>query len=88
MRKTMTREITRTTIKIAQMSMEDGTPVAVALDDDVMLGNIKIERAQREVQKKHDSPVTVLQVIPETTVYEMPIETFIDNATVKQEEQN
>ena len=85
MRRMMTREVTKTTIKVAKMEMQDGQPKAVALPDKVVIGNIRLERAQRMVQKDYDEPVTVLQVIPETTTYEMPVETFIEHATVKEE---
>ena len=87
MRRMMTREVTKTTIKVAKMEMVDGQPQAVALPDKVVIGNIRLERAQREVQKEYDEPVTVLQVIPETTKYEMPVETFIEHATIKVDEE-
>lgn len=88
MRRMMSREVTKTTIKVAKMEMEDGQPHAVALPDEVVIGNVKLERAQRMVQKEYDEPVTVLQVIPETTTYEMSVQTFIEHATVKEEKQN
>ena len=88
MRRMMTREVTKTTIKVAKMEMQDGQPKAVALPDKVVIGNIRLERAQRMVQKDYDEPVTVLQVIPETTTYEMPVETFIEQATIKEDKKD
>lgn len=88
MRRMMTREVTKTTIKVAKMEMQDGQPKAVALPDKVVIGNIRLERAQRMVQKDYDEPVTVLQVIPETTTYEMPVETFIEHATIKEDKKD
>ena len=85
MRKMMTREITKTTIKVAKLEMVEGEVKTVVLPDEIMLGNIRLERAQREMNKKYGEPVTVLQVIPETITYEMPVETFIEYATVKEE---
>ena len=85
MRKMMTREITKTTIKVAKLEMVEGEVKTVVLPDEIMLGNIRLERAQREMNKKYGEPVTVLQVIPETITYEMPVETFIEHATIKEE---
>lgn len=86
MRRMMTREVTKTTIKVAKLEMVEGEIKTVVLPDEIMLGNIRLERAQREMNKKYGEPVTVLQVIPETTVYEMPVETFIEHATIKVDE--
>lgn len=85
MRKTMTREVTKTTIKVAKLEMVDGEVKTVVLPDETKIGNIKLERAQRMMNKQYGEPVTVLQVIPETVVYEMPIETFIEHATIKED---
>lgn len=87
MRKMMTREITKTTIKVAKLEMVDGEVKSIVLPDETVIGNIRLERAQRMMNEKYGEPVTVLQVIPETTVYEMPIETFIENATVKEDKE-
>lgn len=87
MRKTMTREVTKTTVKVAKLEMVDGEVKTVVLPDELMMGNIRLERAQREMNKKYAEPITVLQVIPETTVYEMPLEKFIEYANVKEEKE-
>jgi len=85
MRRMMTREVTKTTIKVAKLEMVDGEVKTVVLPDEIKIGNIRLERAQRMMNKKYGEPVTVLQVIPETTTYEMPVETFIEHATIKED---
>lgn len=88
MRRMMTREVTKTTIKVAKLEMVDGEVKTVVLPDKTLIGNIRLERAQRIMNKEYGEPVTVLQVLPETITYEMPVETFIENATVKVNEEN
>lgn len=85
MRKMMTKEVTKTTVKVAKMSVENGVPVAVALPDEIILGNVTTEKAQRILNKKYNEPVTVFEVIPTTNIYEMAVEEFIKHATIKEE---
>lgn len=87
MRRMMTREVTKTTIKVAKLEMVDGEVKTIVLPDETVIGNIRLERAQRMMNKKYGEPVTVLQVIPETIVYEMPVETFIEHATIKEDKE-
>lgn len=82
-RRMMTREVTKTTVKVGKMEIKDGQLVAISLPDETLLGNVNIQKAQRYVDKKYEKSATVLQVLPETTVYEMPVEEFIKVATVK-----
>lgn len=85
-RRMMTREVTKTTIKVAKMEIQEGRPVAIELPDEEVLGTIRIERAQRLMDKQYKGEsVTVLQVIPETKTYEMEVAEFIKVATVKQD---
>lgn len=86
MRKMMTKEVTKTTVKVAKMEMVDGLPQAVQLPDEIILGNVTLEKAQKQVNKKYDHPVTVLTVEADTIVYELPVDEFIKIATVKVEE--
>lgn len=83
MRKMMTKEVTKTTIKIAKMEVVDGLPKATPLGDEIMLGNVSLEKAQKEVTKKHGAGVTVFEVVPSTEVYELPVEDFIKIASIK-----
>jgi len=85
-RKTMTREVTKTTITVAKMEIKEGNPVAVALPNRTFIGNVNVEKAQRLIEKDYNYQVTVLEVNPETKVYEMSIEQFIEMANVKQAE--
>jgi hypothetical protein len=87
MRKMMTKEVTSTTIKLAKMEMVEGLPQAVTLPDEVVIGNVSVEQAQRLVTKKHGVGATVFEVIPQTEVYEMSVEEFIKVASLKVEEQ-
>lgn len=85
MRKMMTKEVTKTTIKLAKMEKnEQGMPVAVPLEPIEVVGNVNLEKAQKLTQKHFDEPVTVFEVLPETIVYEMAVEEFIKVATIKQ----
>jgi hypothetical protein len=83
MRKVMTKEVTTTKVKVAKMEMVDGQPQAKWLPDEILLGNVNLEKAQKEVNKKHGQGVTVFEVAPETKVYEMDVNQFIELATVK-----
>lgn len=81
-RKTMTKEVTKTTIKLGKIEMVEGTPKAVNLPDEIVLGNCSPEKAQKLMNKKH-GVVTVFEVVPETQVYEMDVMEFIKAATLK-----
>lgn len=85
-RKMMSREITTTTIKLAKMEVIDGQPQAVSLEDEILVGNIMLEKAQKEMKKKHGEGVTVFTRIPNTQIYEMTVEDFLKFASVKQAE--
>ena len=81
-RKMMTKEVTTTTVKLGKIEMVDGTPTVVTLPDEVILGNCSPEKTQKLMNKKH-GVVTVFEVIPNTRVYEMEVEKFIELATLK-----
>ena len=84
-RKMMTKEVTKTTIKLGKIEMVEGTPTLVTLPDEIVLGNCSPEKAQKLMNKKH-GVVTVLEVIPDTNVYEMEVERFIELAELKDTE--
>lgn len=88
MRKMMTKEVTKTTVKVGKLEMVDGQPKAVQLPNEVLLGNVSMEKAQRKLNKKFGEPVTVFSVEADTTVYEMPVEQFIEIASVKEDSQD
>jgi len=88
MRKTMKKEVTITTCAIAKMEMVDGKPIAIELPKEVLLGNVTLEKAQQQLNKKLGFSVTVFEVQADTQTYEMDVEEFIKVATiVKAEEQ-
>lgn len=86
-RKTMTKEVTKTTVKVAKMKSENGMPVAEPMEDQILIGNVSADKAQKEMTKKHGAGVTVFEVIPETKKYKMDVETFIDLAEEVQEDE-
>lgn len=82
-RKMMTKEVTKTTVTLAKMEMKDGKIETVQLPNEILIGNVTLEKAQKEMNKKHDDRVTVLTVQPDTKVYELEVEKFIEVATEK-----
>lgn len=88
MRRKMTKEVTKTTVSLARMTVQDGKPVAEELESLILLGNVSQEKAQKDVSKKFDFPVTVIGVQADTTVYEMDVEKFIELADVKVDAEN
>lgn len=86
MRKMMTKEITHTTVKLARIVVVDGQPKSESLEDEILLGNVSLEQAQRTINKKLGAGVTVFEVQPETKVYEMPVEEFIVLASIREVE--
>ena len=86
MRKMLTKEVTSTTIKLAKMEVNEGQVQAVTLPDEIVLGNVSLEKAQKEANKIHGAGVTVFGVEAETKIYEMPVDEFIKVASLKVEE--
>jgi hypothetical protein len=82
----MTKEVTTTTLKLAKMEMVEGTPTAVSLPNEVLLGNVSLEKAQSFATKKHGAGVTVFEVTADTKTYEMSVEDFIKYASLKEEQ--
>lgn len=87
MRKIMSKEVTKTVVKAAKMVVVDGLPVAEPIQDEVLLGNVSLESAQRILTKKHGKGVTVFDVAADTNVYEMEVERFIELADLKEEDE-
>jgi hypothetical protein len=86
MRKLMTKEVTTTTLTLAKMEMVEGKPVATTLENEVVIGNVSLEKAQQYATKKHGAGVTVFEVVADTKVYEMSVEDFIKHASIKEEQ--
>lgn len=84
-RKMMTKEVTKTVVKVGKLEMVDGQPHATQLPDETIIGNVSMEKAQKLMNKKYNEHVTVFSVEPDTTVYEMEVEEFIKLASVKEQ---
>lgn len=85
MRKMMTKEVTHTTITASKLVSENGVATIQELAPLKVLGNVNMDKAQRLVNKEYGSGTTVLTVEPETVVYELPVEKFLEIATIKQD---
>jgi hypothetical protein len=84
MRKTLVKEVTSTTVKVARMEIENGQPIAVNLPDVILLGNVSLEKAQKIVNKEYGGG-TVFGVQAETKTYVMSVEEFIKVASLKED---
>lgn len=86
-RKTMTKEVTKTTVELAKMEVENGEPIAIPLNPQTLIGNVSLEKAQKEMNKRFNGQVMVYTVTPETKKYQMEVERFIEVAEeIKEEE--
>jgi hypothetical protein len=84
MRKNLTKEVTSTTLSIAKMELVEGQPQAVTLPEEVLIGNVSMEKAQKEMNKKYGQPITIFKLEANTQTYEMPVEEFIKVASIKE----
>jgi hypothetical protein len=82
-RKMMYKEITKTTVRLAKLTVENGEPKMEKLPEETLVGNVKQEVAQRQLNKKYGEPIAILEIFAETTVYEAPVEEFLKIATIK-----
>ena len=82
--KMMTKEITKTTVKLAKLTVENGQPKMHHLPNEILLGNVKQETAQKLLNKKYDQHIHILEIFAETTVYELPVEEFLKVAKVRE----
>lgn len=87
-RRMLTRKVTFTTVKVAKLVRENGVTEAIDLPDEVLIGNRSVEQAQKQMNKKYEDQVQVMEVQADTKEYEMPIEEFIKQATVKEDKQD
>ena len=81
MRKHMTKLVTQTVVQCAKMETKDGKPVAVPMDDVILLGNVSLKKAQREIKKEYGENVVALSAKAKTIKYKMALEDFISVAT-------
>ena len=88
MAKMMQREITKTTVNVAKMVMVDGEVQVEQLPSETFVGNLTMEQAQWRMKRKYKGePVQVVSVEPNTEVYELPVEKFLEVATVRVEKE-
>lgn len=79
----MSKEVTVTTCKVAEMGIKDGKPVVVDLGEASFLGNLSQAKLLKEAKKRQGHSVMVYDVTHETNVYEMEVEEFMKYATLK-----
>jgi hypothetical protein len=81
------REITITTVTCAKMNLVEGNPVAEPLEDVILVGNVTLEKANREVKKIHGEGASAFTVQANTHKYRIATEEFIKHAEIVTEEQ-
>lgn len=81
MRKHMTKLVTQTVVQCAKMEAKNGKPVAIPMDDIVLLGNVSLKRAQKQIKKEYGENVVALSARAKTIKYQMAVEDFISVAT-------
>ena len=86
-RKMMTKEITKTTVRIAKLSVVNGEPKMEKLPELILPGNVKQEQAQKLVNKQYGQPIAILEIFAETQIYEASVEDFLKIAKIRQPEQ-
>ena len=84
MRKMMTKDVTLTQILASIMVVENGNPVAKLLPPVTLLGNVSIEKADKEIALRYKKgPVFIYSHEVVNVTFEMAVEDFINHATVK-----
>lgn len=82
-RRVMTREVTQTKIKVAKLVVENGVPVVKDMDNVVVIGKRTKEWAERYVVREFGQGTVALDVETISNVYELPLEKFLEVATIK-----
>lgn len=77
MRKYMSKEVTFTTIKMAEIKVVKGKPEMVQLPDIIELGDLTVEKAQKLINKQLNNFAQVYEVETETKTYKMKVTDFI-----------
>jgi hypothetical protein len=83
MRKTMSKEITTTTLKLGKIKVLDGTPIVEQLPDETLIGTPNDKLIGRMMFKKHGAGITVYSKETNKLVYEMSIDDFIKYGKLK-----
>lgn len=79
---TIKRSVTSTRIKSAKIDYVDGKSQSVDLPDEVVIGNVKKEKAQKLIAEKHGDRAVLMELKTDTHEYEMPVKDFIEVASV------
>jgi hypothetical protein len=87
MRKTMSKEITTTTLKLGKINVVEGVPVVEQLPDETLLGEPNERNIGKHIYKKYGSGVTIYHKEVKKLMYEMDVEDFIKYATLKGKEE-
>lgn len=85
MRKYLTREITKTTVKAVKTEIFNGEVVNNHLEYEVLVGNVTLEQAQKELTKKYGHGVVVVSVQASSQSYRMEVSQFIELAELVEE---
>lgn len=85
-KETVSKEISETKIKLVENKVVDGQVVNEELPELTVMGKMNNAQAMRFVKKEFKGrSLLVLSVITESKNYEMPLETFLANASIKEE---
>lgn len=88
MRKFITKEIKKTTIEVVDIQIVDGSPVSAPVAPIEIMGTITMERANAKARNLYRGQmVAVIGLKEEVTTYQMPIEQFLELATIKEPEE-
>lgn len=87
MRKDIIREVTSTVVSMVKVTKIDGVPQTENLEDEVLVGSITQDRAQKEMVKKHGAGTMVLNVEPKTEHYKMPVTDFMKYGTLVEKDE-
>ena len=88
MRKMMSKEVTFTTLKIAKIEMLNGSATVVELPEEIIMGTISKDKAQKAVNKKHNSIITILSHTENSDIYEMSVEDFVKQAKIQTKQES
>lgn len=82
MRTTIERSLVKTTIHACSVKIENGTPVATAVDPIVVYGNYTEEQARKEIARVHGkhSSVVLAKIEAEEKHYEISVDDFVKHA--------
>ena len=70
------------------MVLKDGEVSAELLEPVTLVGNLSVEQAQREINKREEFKGQTAQVIgvePNTQLYQLPLDVFLELGTVKED---